>query len=100
MMKFRFNRALARRGVGYDKQGLIYFRLANIKKEPEDFERLVRQLCTDAAGEEAPALWRFLTDTAINHVYIYNEYRIPPRTLFAWKREVYCSIAATLNEGK
>lgn len=96
MMKFRFNRALAKRGVSYDRQGLIHFRLANISREPPEFRRLVRQYCTDAAGGEADILWRFLTDVGINHVYIYTEFRIPPRTLFRWKRDVYSRLAAVM----
>lgn len=97
MSKFRFNRALFRRGISYDLQGLIHFRLANINRDTNIFRDIVRHCCRISAGDEWRALFRFLTDGSINHVYIYDRFRIPPQLLFRWKREVYSALAEWLR---
>ena len=92
MSKFRFNKALHQHGLSYDMQGLIHFRLAAINRDTDGFRLAVKKLCQDTAGDEWRALYRFLTDSSVNHVYIYNTYRIPPQLLFRWKRTVYCAL--------
>ena len=92
MGKYRFNNALHQRGLSYDMQGLIHFRLALINRDTDEFRLRVKKICQETAGDEWRALYRFLTDSSVNHVYIYNTYRIPANLLFKWKRAVYCAL--------
>lgn len=99
MGKFRFNRTMHRHGIPYDLQGLIHFRLANINRDSQAFRDAVRHCCRLRAGDEWRALYRFLTDSSVNHVFIYNTFRIPPQLLFRWKREVYIDLARSILNG-
>ena len=89
MTEFRYSKKLKEQGIDYDAQGLIYFICINVRKMPTEIQRRILNLCTGIAGSEYQALYKFLTDSSVNHNYIQITYSIPPKLLFKWKREFY-----------
>jgi hypothetical protein len=90
---FKVNRNLRKYGIGYDMQGLLFFKLRHYSKEDKAFRGAVEDVCKKIAGTEWYPLLRFLTDHNINHTYLEIEYFIPPKRLFKWKRMAYVELA-------
>lgn len=63
----------------YEEQGIIYFTCRNYQKQPAKTREKIENLCRQAAGEHAQALFEFLTSDA-NWVYITQKYYISPAT--------------------
>jgi phosphatidylserine/phosphatidylglycerophosphate/cardiolipin synthase-like enzyme len=95
---FRFNRKLHSRGISYDIQGLIYFRLKNYDNESESFKSRVKKICEEIGGEDRQGLFLFLTDSSVNYVYIAMTYFIPPKRLFRLKWKVYEKMAEFITK--
>ncbi|MDO5397752.1 MAG: hypothetical protein Q4G33_07460 [bacterium] len=93
MTQFRVSRALTRKGISPEKQGLIFFACLNINSLDETFKQKVLNTCIEVGGEDYQALYRFLTDAYVNHVYICNVYFISKARLFALKRDFYLKLA-------
>ncbi|MCH5213074.1 MAG: hypothetical protein J1G06_08660 [Oscillospiraceae bacterium] len=87
MTQFRVSKALIKAGVSEAEQHIIFGECMK-KKTPEEVER-IKQLCEAVGGQWSKALYRFLTDMYINHIYICMEYGIPRETLFDLKRRFY-----------
>lgn len=87
MTQFRVSAALTKAGVSPAVQHIIYGECMK-RKTPEEAEH-IKQLCDRVAGRWSAALYRFLTDAHINHVYICMEYGIPRELLFDLKRKFY-----------
>ena len=83
----RFSRTLDKLGISYNTQGLIYFLCVNAKRLPEQ-DKAVLNMCLEVAGEDYQALYKFLTDSSVNHVYIQMQYGLHPKRLFNLKREI------------
>lgn len=88
MTEFRFSRTLDRLGINYNTQGLIYFLCVNARRLPEQ-DKAVLNMCLEVAGEDYQALYKFLTDSSVNHVYIQMQYGLHQKRLFNLKREFY-----------
>ena len=88
MTEFRFSRTLDKLGISYNTQGLIYFLCVNAKRLPEQ-DKAVLNMCLEVAGEDYQALYKFLTDSSVNHVYIQMQYGLHPKRLFNLIREFY-----------
>ena len=73
MTEFRFSRTLDRLGINYNTQGLIYFLCVNARRLPEQ-DKAVLNMCLEVAGEDYQALYKFLTDSSVYHVYIQMQY--------------------------
>lgn len=80
--------------------GYIYYKLMNIKRCHKDFDEFVKKCCRTVAGDEWNVIYRFITDDTLNHVYVYNVYRVGKDTLYAWKRKIYVLIAEYLKENE
>ena len=80
-----------RRGIHipYNKQGLIYFTCVNVSSKR--IQDKIMKHCILAAGEDADALFRFLTDRSINHIYIELNYGINSKLLFKLKNKFFVS---------
>lgn len=89
MTQFRVSKALAKNGISPERQGLIFFTCLNIKDMSISIQKKILNLCIDIAGEDYQALYNFLTDARINHIYICNTYFISKTRLFKLKREFY-----------
>ena len=87
MTQFRVSAALVRAGVPAAEQHIIYGECMK-KKTAAEMDR-IHELCDDVAGEWSDALYRFLTDAYINHVYVCMRFGIPRDTLFKLKRDFY-----------
>lgn len=87
MTQFRVSRALVEAGVSEAEQHIIFGQCMKQKTDAES--EYIRSLCDRVAGRWSDALFRFVTDQSINHVYICANYHIPRDTLFALKREFY-----------
>lgn len=87
MTQFRTSKSLIRAGVSEAEQHIIYGEC--MKRKTAEEEARIRELCADVAGRWMDALYRFLTDANINHVYIVMRYNIPKGLLFRLKREYY-----------
>ena len=70
-----------RRGVrrSYDEQGLIYFTCKCYRLQPECVQKKILALCERAGGENAEALFVFLT-THVSRERILEEYHIGSET--------------------
>ncbi len=70
-----------RRGVRrtYDEQGLIYFTCKTYRQQPREMQEKIRELCERAGGENAEALFVFLT-THVSRERILEEYHIGSET--------------------
>ena len=70
-----------RRGVRrpYDEQGLIYFTCKTYRLQPAEIQEKIRVLCERAGGENAEALFVFLT-THMSWQRILEEYHIGSET--------------------
>lgn len=88
MTQFRVSRALVQAGVSEAEQHIIFGSCMKPNKTHEETE-YIRSLCCAVSERWSDALFRFVTDQSINHVYICTEYHIPRDTLFALKREFY-----------
>lgn len=55
---FRFKKAIP---VDYDLQGYIYFTSRRFKDLPAGKQKRIKQLCQEAAGDYAQALFEFVT---------------------------------------
>lgn len=89
MTQFRISKALMRAGISPEKQGLIFFTCLNIKHLDEQIKKKILNICMEVGGEDYQALYRFLTDSCVNHVYICNKYYISKAKLFKLKKEFY-----------
>lgn len=58
---FRFKRSIP---IDYDQQGYIYFTSRQYKKLPKKAKAKIQQLCQEAGGEYADALFEFVTTDA------------------------------------
>ena len=88
-MQFRESKALTKRGVTPEEQGLIFYQCLNVKKLDASIQSKILNTCIDVAAEDYQALYKFLTDAQVNHVYICNTYFISKTRLFKLKREFY-----------
>lgn len=93
MTQFRVSKALTRMGISPEKQGLIFFACLNVKDLDERVGRKILNICMEVGGEDYQALYRFLTDAYVNHVYICQKYFISQKRLFKLKREFYLRFA-------
>lgn len=93
MTQFRESRALKNAGLSGHIQGLIYYRLINIDFEPAAFKEHIIKLCEEIAQEDAAALYEFLTNSRIDHNYIYMHYFVPIKRLYKLKRILFVRIA-------
>lgn len=84
MNRFRVSKSLTRHGVPPKKQLLIYAKCIN----GEERER-IKELSGRVAGIYSDALYEFLTNSRINHNYIYIKYGIERNALFKLKRSFY-----------
>lgn len=94
MTQFRVSKALVRMGISPEKQGLIFFACLNINSLDEEIKHRILNTCIEVGGEDYQALYRFLTDPYVNHVYICNTYFMSRSKLFKLKREFYLRVAA------
>ena len=58
---FRFKKSIP---ADYDLQGYIYFTSRQFQRLPPGRQKKIRQLCREAAGSYAPALFEFVTTDA------------------------------------
>lgn len=72
----------------YEAQGLIYFACRDYKNQPAKIREKIDRLCSQAAGDYAPALFEFLTTDA-DWVYITQKYFISSATLDRARTEFY-----------
>ena len=100
LTQYRYNRALGRLGLDNNMQGLIYYKLMNIKRSHKEFDSYVKKICREVAGEEWKSLYIFLTDGSVNEKFIYNKYRIPVKCLYFRKRQIYVKIAEKIRDGE
>lgn len=89
MTQFRISKSLTRAGISPERQGLIFFVCLNIKDLDKHTQEKILNICLEVGGEDYQALYRFLTDSCVNHVYICNEYYISKSRLFKLKKEFY-----------
>ena len=89
MTQFRVSKALAKAGISPEKQGLIFFTCLNIKLLDDQTKNKILNTCMKVGREDYQALYRFLTDPYVNHVYICNEYYISKSKLFKIKKKFY-----------
>lgn len=87
MTQFRVSKHLIKAGVSEAEQHIIYGECTKRKTEAEQDE--IKSLCRSVAGMWTDALYRFVTDVSINHVYICTHFHIPRQTLFLLKFEFY-----------
>lgn len=88
-MQFRVSKALAKCGVTPEEQGLIFYFCLNAKKLDANIQNKILNTCKDVAADDYQALYRFLTDARVNHVYICDTYFISKARLFKLKRKFY-----------
>lgn len=96
MTQFRISAALVKCGISYEQQGLIYFLCLNIKRLSNEIQDKILNICVDVAAADYQALYRLLTDSGVNHVYICSTYFISKTRLFELKRTFYQCAAAEL----
>ena len=82
---FRYKRAL---GVDYNTQGYIYFLSRRYKRLSLEDRKLVRQICSEAAGENSRALFEFVT-TDVDEDMICAKHYISGSTLARMVRRYY-----------
>lgn len=99
MTQGRYTKAMAKAGITSEMHGYIYYKLMNMKYNHKEFNRFVVDCCKTVAGEDWAAVYEFITNSSINHVYIYNKYRIQKNLLYAWKRKIYVMIAEAIRGG-
>lgn len=95
MTQFRVSRTLVNKGVSPEMQGLIFFACLNVNRLDEKSRQRILNTCIEVGGEDYKALYGFLTDAYVNHVYICQKYFIPERKLFKLKRDFYLKFAET-----
>lgn len=79
--------------------GLIYCRLMKQELNHKEFNTFVKKCCEAVALDEWMAVYEFITNPNINHVYIYNKYRIYKDLLYDWKFKVYVMIYEAMRKG-
>lgn len=89
MTQFRVSKALTKVGISPERQGLIFFTCLNIKLLDEQTKNKILNICMEVGEGDYQALYRFLTDSHVNHVYICNEYYISKARLFKLKKKFY-----------
>ncbi len=92
MTQFRVSKKLIKHGISPEKQGLIFFACLNIKDLDPHIQQRIANVCVEVAGDDYQALYKFLTDAYVNHVYICNTYFISKTKLFKLKNEFYLRI--------
>lgn len=85
---FRYSERLRAAGISEAKQHIIYG-ITNDAERTAQQDELIKSICHAVAGSDAPGLYRFLTDSRINAVYIHMNYGVEPHNLFRMKREFY-----------
>lgn len=89
MTQFRVSKKLIKCGVPPEVQGLIFFTCLNVRRMDEATQRKILNLCTDVAGDDYRALYKFLTDGYVNHEYIYTHFGVGEKLLRKYKRDFY-----------
>jgi len=93
MPRFRYSKALRDRGLGYHEQGFMYFLLRSPWVRPGGrYYGMVREVCAQIGGEDADALYEFLTDRCRNHIAVSVRYYISEKRLFKLKNAAYAEI--------
>lgn len=64
----------------YEQQGIIFFTCRTFDRQPERVKQKIRKICQEAAGENADALFEFLT-TEEDWVTVTMKYYISGATL-------------------
>lgn len=80
-----------RRGIHlpYNVQGLIYFTCVNIKRQPQEVQACVWNLCALVGGEDADALYEFLTDDRMSAEAVCMKYYISGKKLYRMRKKFY-----------
>ena len=80
-----------RRGIHipYNDQGLIYFTCMSIKKQPQEVQDKILNLCMYCAGENYQALYECMTNDHISVAGIAMKYFIAERTLYNYRKKFY-----------
>ena len=86
MQKYSVSKSLTKNGVPPKKQGLIYYTCINAQGETKE---KISDLCRETSGENANALYEFLTNPYVNHTYICGKYGISRNELFRLKIKFY-----------
>jgi len=89
MTQFRASKSLEKKGISYEKQGLIFFLCLNVNKLGKAVQDKILNACIEVGGDDYQALYQFLTDGSINHNYIGYTYFIPKTKLFKLKHQFY-----------
>lgn len=66
-------------GLSYERQGLIWFTARTYAEQPEHIRRMIREACEEVGGENAPALFAYVT-TSRSIVSIMREFYIASET--------------------
>lgn len=95
MKQFRVSKALIKHGISPEVQGLIFFVCLNVKRlKNPNVEKKILNVCISVAGGDYQALYTFLTNAHINHIFICNTYFISKARLFKLKKEFYIKFAS------
>ena len=80
-----------RRGIKipYNEQGLIHFTCMNIKTQPNAIQQKIFDLCNEVAGEHAEALYKMLTDDALNVHAVAMRYYRSESQLYQFRKRFY-----------
>lgn len=74
--------------ISYDRQGMIFFTCRNYRNLPEREKRWIRALCDRVGGENADALFAFMT-TDISWQQTCADFYISERTLVRLRKAFY-----------
>jgi hypothetical protein len=92
--KFKFFHGIP---LGYNTQGLIYFICHNYKAMPGRTQRLVLDLCRACGGDNAEALFEFLTTDRPLPVIMQKYYIASQTTIYRAVNKFYVAMARELD---
>ena len=99
MTQCRYTKAYRMAGVSRSMYYFIYGRLLNINPHHKEFNTFVKKCCEAVALDEWMAVYEFITNPNINHVYICNKYYLNKNLLYSWKHKVYVMIYEAMKRG-
>lgn len=84
--------------LSYEKQGIIYFTLQNIREQPMETRNKVKALCDHIAGADSEALHVFLTSNTDTVQSVSLKHYISERKLYQLRKEFYMEWERTTNK--